>query len=55
MLINKACLTLKEKGIEDVYLITTHTTLYEHFGFSFYGSIKEDSGKIIRCYHKKIY
>lgn len=52
-LLDKACSHLKEHGIEDVYLITTHTEFYEKVGFSFYGEIEEDSGDMVRCYHRK--
>lgn len=45
---------LKKHGIQDVYLITTHTNLYENFGFYYYGDIEEENGNIIRCYHKSI-
>ena len=52
-LLNKACSHLKENGIEDVYLITTHTEYYEKVGFDFVGEIEEDSGDLVRCYHRK--
>lgn len=53
-LINYACDDLKNHKISDVYLITTHTMLYEHFGFNYYGEIEENDGNLIRCYHKKL-
>lgn len=52
-LLDKACSHLKEHGIEDVYLITTHTEFYERVGFTYYGDIEEDSGDLVRCYHRK--
>ena len=51
-LLNKACSHLKEHDINDVYLITTHTEFYEKVGFDFYGEIEEDSGDLVRCYHR---
>lgn len=52
-LLNRACSHLKEHSIDDVYLITTHTAYYEKVGFDFVGEIEEDSGDLVRCYHKK--
>ena len=52
-LLDKACSHLKEHEIENVYLITTHTEFYERVGFTYYGEIEEDSGDLIRCYHRK--
>ena len=43
---------LKKHNISDVYLITTHTSFYEHLGFSYYGDILENDGGMVRCYHK---
>jgi N-acetylglutamate synthase-like GNAT family acetyltransferase len=45
---------LKKFDIKDVYLITSHTKLYEHLGFTYYGEIEENDGNLIRCYHRKI-
>ena len=52
-LLDRACSHLKEHDIDDVYLITTHTEYYEKVGFDFFGEIEEDSGDLVRCYHKK--
>ena len=51
---NYVCEDLKNKGINDVYLITTHDKFYEHLGFTYYGDIEEDDGELVRCYHKNI-
>ena len=54
MLINHACAYLKEKSISEVYLITTHTKLYEKLNFLYYDDIEEDSGDKVRCYFRKL-
>ena len=51
---NYVCEDLKNKGINDVYLITTHEKFYEHLGFTYYGDIEEDDGGMVRCYHKHL-
>ena len=52
-LLNTACSYLKEHKINDVYLITSHTNYYEKNNFKFVGEIEEDSGDLIRCYHRE--
>lgn len=52
-LMDNACNDLNSQGITDVYLITDHTDLYERCGWDFYGEIEEDSGNMVRCYHRK--
>ncbi len=52
-LLDTACQYLASCKVEDVYLITTHTTFYEKCGFSFYGMIEENDGNLVRCYHRK--
>ena len=51
---DRACADLKESGIMDAYLITSHTTFYEKCGWSFYGMIEEDTGDLIRMYHRSL-
>ena len=53
-LLNSCCSYLKEKEIENAYLITSHTEFYEKVGFTYYGEIEEDSGDKIRCYYRKL-
>lgn len=53
-LLDRACADLKESGIMDAYLITSHTTFYEKCGWSFYGMIEEDTGDLIRMYHRSL-
>lgn len=52
-LLDMACNDLKEKGETDVYLLTDHTDLYERCGWEFYGEIEENSGNLVRCYHRR--
>ena len=52
-LLDTVCSYLKEKGLQEVYLITTHTQYYEKVGFTYYGEIEEDSGDKVRCYYRK--
>lgn len=51
---NFLCDDLLKHNINDIYLITTHTKLYERLGFNYYGDIEEEDGGIVRCYHKKL-
>lgn len=52
-LLDRACEDLSEKGINDVYLITSHTDFYERCGWTFYGMIEEDDGNFARAYHHR--
>ena len=51
---NYVCDDLKNNEIYDVYLITTHTELYEHLEFEYIGDIEEDDSGMVRCYHKSL-
>lgn len=51
---NYVCNDLKNNELYDVYLITTHTELYEHLEFEYIGDIEEDDGGMVRCYHKSL-
>lgn len=53
-LLNFACNDLKRIGINNVYLITSHTQFYEKCGFVFLDMIEENDGSLIRCYHRAI-
>ena len=50
-LLNFACQELAKHGVQDLYLITTHTEFYEHCGWDFYGMVEEDEGDMVRMYH----
>ena len=52
LLLNHVCRELAKKEIHDAYLITTHTDFYEHCGWSFCTMVEEDSGEMVRMYHK---
>ncbi len=49
-LLDHVCTELYRKGIDTAYLITGHTDLYEHMGWSFYCMVEEDDGNLIRMY-----
>ncbi len=49
-LLDHVCTELYRKGIGTAYLITSHTDLYEHMGWSFYCMVEEDDGNLIRMY-----
>ncbi len=53
-LLDHVCRELKQKGISTAYLITGHTELYEHMGWSFYGMLEENDGNLIRMYQKEL-
>lgn len=48
-----ACAELHANGVEDVYLITDHTSLYEKFGWDFFCMVEENDGGRARMYHRK--
>lgn len=49
-LLNYICDDMKNKKIEVIYLITTHTDFYERCGWEFLGLVEENDGNIIRMY-----
>lgn len=51
-LLEHACMSLREQGIGDAYLITSHTEFYERCGWVFYGMVEENDGGMIRMYHR---
>lgn len=53
-LLDHICMEMKAQGLEDVYLITTHTEFYEHCGFSFLRMVEEDDGGEVRMYHRDL-
>ena len=53
-LLTHVCNELAAHGIRQCYLITGHTDLYEHYGWSFYGMIEEEDGSPIRYYQKEL-
>ncbi len=54
MLLDNACNELSEKGVKDVYLITSHTEFYERCGWEFFKIAEEDSGEKSRMYHRAL-
>ena len=52
-LMDTACNDLYNHGVNDVYLITDHTDFYERCGWEFIGEIEENSGNMVRCYHRR--
>ncbi len=49
-LLHLACQDLHEKGIDTVYLITSHTSFYERYNWRFLTMVEEDDGDLIRVY-----
>ena len=53
LLLNTACADLAAHGIEDVYLLTDHTSFYERYGWAFLCMVQENGGDSARIYHRK--
>lgn len=51
-LLKHACAELAGNAIPDVYLVTSHTGLYERYGWEFLCMAEEDGGEMIRMYHR---
>lgn len=49
--VRKQCLI---HGIENIYLLTSHTDFYEHLGFEYIDTILDDEQDEVRVYHTKI-
>lgn len=41
-LLNYVCTDMKEKGIDNLYLVTNHTTFYERYGWEFLCMVQGD-------------
>lgn len=41
-LLNYVCADMKEKGIDNLYLITDHTSFYERYGWEFFCMVQGD-------------
>ena len=41
---------MKEAGVDTLYLVTSHTSFYERYGWEFYCFVKEESGNETRMY-----
>lgn len=52
-LLDHACRELHRHGIQDAYLITSHTRFYEKCGWEYFGDIEENDGGQIRMYHRR--
>ena len=51
-LLDHAVAHLRAHGVADAYLITDHTAFYEKCGWTFFGTIEENDGNMIRMYHR---
>ena len=49
-LLNYVCLDMHNKGIDTLYLITDHTSFYEHYGWKYLCDVQENSGGFARMY-----
>lgn len=52
-LLDTACRDLRDRGVEDVYLLTGHTAFYERYGWNHLCMVRENSGEMARIYHRK--
>ena len=41
-LLNYVCVDMKKKGIDTLYLVTDHTSFYEHYGWEFLCMVQRD-------------
>lgn len=53
-LLDHACAEMAQFGLENIYLVTTHTAFYEHCAFEFFCMAEEDDGGTVRVYHRKL-
>ena len=51
-LLDYICGDLSRLGYNEVYLLTSHTDLYEKCGFEFFCHVKEDQGSTARMYRR---
>ncbi len=51
-LMDYICAELSSFGFDTLYLITTHTDLYERCGFEYLCNVREDCGKYARMYRR---
>lgn len=49
-LLQYVCDDMKEAGVDTLYLVTSHTSFYERYGWEFYCLAKEEDGKDTRLY-----
>lgn len=50
LMLNFVCADMKSRGIETLYLVTSHTSFYERYGWEFFCNVQEDVGKTARLY-----
>lgn len=51
-LLEFVCADMQEAGIEKLYLLTDHTSLYERWGWEFFGMVRGDGGKLRMYIHR---
>ncbi|MGI6172447.1 MAG: GNAT family N-acetyltransferase [Christensenellales bacterium] len=52
-LLSRSCEDMKKQGIETLYLLTDHTSLYERYGWEFFCMAENDAGGTSRMYIHK--
>lgn len=53
-LVDNACKRLADHGVENAYLLSSHTEFYEKLDWTFYGMIEEDGGELCRTYVRSL-
>ena len=49
-LLDLVCSDMAARGVDTLYLITSHTEFYERCGWEYFCDVKEDNGKTARMY-----
>lgn len=49
-LLNYVCADMKEKGIDNLYLVTDHVSFYERYGWEFLCMVQDEESSMTRMY-----
>lgn len=49
-LLNYVCTDMKEKGIDNLYLVTDHISFYERYGWEFLCMVQDEESNMTRMY-----
>ena len=44
---------MNKRGVDFIYLITEHTSLYERYGFEFIARVRDNDGIMMRMYGRE--
>lgn len=50
VLLNYVCADMKEKGIDNLYLVTDHVSFYERYGWEFLCMVQDEESSMTRMY-----